>query len=201
MATKLELLFPTPVAFFDLGFELTEEEKSFLLNLEKRPNDGNQSSVDSYLFNKAQLARIKSRVEECVTEYAQETWQAKIDPIITQSWLNWSKPGEYHHRHSHPNSLYSGVLYIDVEDDRDRISFYQNGPQQLRLEYKEWNRWNSESWWLPVKSGEIIIFPSSLIHSVNNVPDGLTGKTRVSLAFNTFAKKIGSSEDLTELIL
>jgi len=47
VATKLELLFPTPVAFFDLGLQLTEEEKSFLLNLERRSNDGNQSSVDT----------------------------------------------------------------------------------------------------------------------------------------------------------
>lgn len=201
MTTKLELLFPTPVAFFDLGFELTEEEKSFLLNLERRSNDGNQSSVDSYLFNKVQLARIKSRVEECITEYAQEIWEAKINPFITQSWLNWTKPGEHHHKHNHGNSLYSGVLYIDVEDDRDRISFYQSGYQQLKPEYKKWNQWNSNSWWFPIKNGQVILFPSSLVHSVDNVPDGLTGKTRVSLAFNTFAKKIGSNEELTELIL
>lgn len=201
MATKLELLFPIPVAFFDLGFELTEEEKSFLLNLERRPNDGNQSSVDSYLFNKVQLTRIRNRVEECVTEYSQEIWGAIVDPFITQSWLNWTKPGEYHHKHSHSNSLYSGVLYIDVEDGRDRISFYQSGYQQIKPIYKEWNRWNSDSWWLPVKSGQIIIFPSSLVHSVDNVPDGLIGKTRVSLAFNTFAKKIGSNKNLTELSL
>jgi uncharacterized protein (TIGR02466 family) len=201
VATKLELLFPTPVAFFDLGFELTEEEKFFLLNLERRSSDGNQSSVDTYLLNKAELTRIRSRVEECVTEYTQEIWEAKIDPFITQSWLNWTKPGEYHHKHNHANSLYSGVLYIDVEDDRDRISFYQSGYQQLKPEYKKWNQWNSNSWWFPIKNGQVILFPSSLVHSVDNVPDGLTGKTRVSLAFNTFAKKVGSNEELTELIL
>ena len=137
---NLELLFPTPVAFFDLGFELTEEEKSFLLNQERRPNDGNQSSVDNYLLDKPEVIRLSDRVHECVTEYATEVWKADIQAYVTQSWLNWTKPGQYHHKHAHPNSLYSGVLYIDVEDDRDRISFFQDVYQQLKPKYKEWNR-------------------------------------------------------------
>lgn len=200
MSHNLELLFPTPVAFFDLGFELTEEEKSFLLNQERRPNEGNQSSVDNYLLDKPEVIRLSDRVQECVTEYATEVWKADIQAYVTQSWLNWTKPGQYHHKHAHPNSLYSGVLYIDVEDDRDRISFFQSGYQQLKPKYNEWNRWNSESWWLPVKTGSLVIFPSCLTHMVETVPGEVIGKERVSLAFNTFAKQIGDNKSLTELV-
>ena len=196
---NLELLFPTPVAFFDLGFELTEEERTFLLNQERRPNEGNQSSVNNYLLREEPLERVSKRIEECVTEYAQEVWKAEIDPFVTQSWVNWTKPGQYHHKHSHPNSLYSGVFYLDVEDDRDRIYFYQDGYKQLKPTYKEWNRWNSESWWLPTKQDQIVIFPSSLTHMVQTVPGEVIGKERVSLAFNTFAKQIGDNKSLTEL--
>ena len=201
MTTKLELLFPTPVAFFELGFELTKKEYMFLLNQEMRQSDNNRASVDTYLLNKLQLTKIRSRVEECVTKYAQEILKAKVDPFITQSWLNFNDPGESHSPHYHLNSLYSGVLYVDAEDGRDKITFQQGGHPQLKLEYSEYNLFNSHSWWLPVKSGQIIIFPSSLIHNVSTVPDGLTKKTRISLAFNTFAKRIGSNEGLTELIL
>ena len=196
---NLELLFPTPVAFFDLGFELTEEERTFLLNQERRPNEGNQSSVNNYLLREEPLERVSKRIEEYVTEYAQEVWKAEIDPFVTQSWVNWTKPGQYHHKHSHPNSLYSGVFYVDVEDDRDRIYFYQDGYKQLKPTYKEWNRWNSESWWLPTKQDQIVIFPSSLTHMVETVPGEVIGKERVSLAFNTFAKQIGDNKSLTEL--
>lgn len=198
---NLELLFPTPIAFFDLGFELTEEERTFLLNQERRPNEGNQSSVNNYLLREEPLERVSKRIEECVTEYAQEVWKAEIDPFVTQSWLNWTKPGQYHHKHAHPNSLYSGVFYVDVEDDRDRIYFYQDGYKQLKPTYKEWNRWNSESWWLPTKQGQIVIFPSSLTHMVQTVPGEVIGKERVSLAFNTFAKQIGDNKSLTELVV
>jgi uncharacterized protein (TIGR02466 family) len=196
---NLELLFPTPVAFFDLGFELSEEERTFLLNQERRPNEGNQSSVNNYLLREPQVERIATAVEACVKEYAQDVWHAEIDPFVTQSWLNWTKPGQYHHKHAHPNSLYSGVLYLDVEDDRDRIYFYQDGYKQLKPTYKEWNRWNSESWWLPTKQDQMVIFPSSLTHMVQTVPGEVIGKERVSLAFNTFAKQIGDNTSLTEL--
>ena len=197
---NLELLFPTPVAFFDLGFELSEKEKSFLLDQEKRPNEGNQSSVDNYLLESPELKRVSDRVEECVSEYVNDVWQADIEPYVTQSWLNWTKPGQWHHKHAHPNSLYSGVLYIDVEDERDRIYFYNEPYRQLKPTFKEWNRWNSESWWLPVKTGQIVLFPSSLTHMVQTVPGEVLGKERISLAFNTFAKQIGDSNGLTELI-
>ena len=201
MTNNLHLLFPTPVAFFDLGFELSEEEHICLCNQKMRLSHTNKSSVDNYLLNRVELTRIKSRVEECVTEYAQEIWKAKVDPFITQSWLNFTAPGECHFPHYHPNSLYSGVLYVDVEDGRDKITFHHSNHKEMKPEYSEFNLWNSDSWWLSIKSGQIIIFPSSLTHTVESVPDGLTKKTRVSLAFNSFAKKIGSNESLTELIL
>jgi len=196
---NLELLFPTPVAFFDLGFELDEGERTFLLNQERRPNEGNQSSVDNYLLHDPTMVRLVVAIEEKITEYAKEVWKAEVKPFVTQSWLNWTKPGQHHHKHAHPNSLYSGVLYIDVEDDRDRITFYQSGYQQIKPTYYEWNRWNSESWWLPIKRDQMVIFPSSLTHMVETVPGEVIGKERVSLAFNTFAKQIGDNKSLTEL--
>jgi uncharacterized protein (TIGR02466 family) len=198
---NLELLFPTPVAFFDLGIELTEEERSFLLNQERRPNEGNESSVEKYLLRRPEMERLAAAVESKVMEYAKEVWKAEVDPFVTQSWVNWTKPGQYHHKHAHPNSLYSGVLYIDVEDDRDRITFYQSGYQQIKPTYSEWNRWNSESWWLPIKRDQMVIFPSSLTHMVETVPGEVIGKERVSLAFNTFAKQIGDNKSLTELVV
>jgi uncharacterized protein (TIGR02466 family) len=197
---NLELLFPTPVAFFDLGFELTKKEKEFLVNQERRPNEGNETSVDHYLLGHANTKRVADRIQECLNEYVNDVMKADVEAYVTQSWVNWTKPGQYHHKHAHPNSLYSGVFYVDVEDERDRIMFFNEGYKQMKPTYKEWTRWNSESWWLPVKTGQIVIFPSSLTHMVQTVPSEVIGKERVSLAFNTFAKRIGDNKGLTELI-
>ena len=55
------------------------------------------------------------------------------------------------------------------------------------------------NWWIPVKSGDILFFPSYLNHSVETKQDN---NLRISLAFNTFVKgSIGSREGLSELNL
>jgi uncharacterized protein (TIGR02466 family) len=199
-AMNLELLFPTPVAFFDLGFELTKKEKEFLVGQKRRPNEGNESSVDNYILGHAGAKRVADRIQECLNEYVNDVMKADVEAYVTQSWVNWTKPGEFHHKHAHPNSLYSGVFYVDTEDERDRIMFFNEPYKQMKPIYKEWTRWNSESWWLPVKTGQIVIFPSSLVHMVQTLPGEVIGKERVSLAFNTFAKRIGDNKELTELI-
>lgn len=198
---NLELLFPTPVAFFDLGRDLAKKESDFLAKQDRRPNEGNQSSVDNYVLDKPALAKLKDGIQKCVEEYVKDVW--KVDKTlgvrITQSWLNWTKAGQYHHKHAHPNSFMSGVFYINAVEDRDRITFHQSEYKQIKPKYDEWNRWNSESWWLPVKTGQIVLFPSSLTHMVESIGGE---EERVSLAFNTFLTgKVGDEKILTELIV
>lgn len=198
---NLELLFPTPVAFFDLGRELTKKESDFLAKQDRRPNTGNQSSVDNYLLNKPDLAKLHKRISECVEQYAKDCWKVdkNLGVRITQSWLNWTKGGQYHHKHAHPNSVFSGVFYVNAKEDRDRISFYNDSYKQIKPKYDEYTRWNSESWWLPVKTGQIVLFPSNLTHMVETIGGE---EERISLAFNTFLTgKIGDNMSLTELIL
>ena len=101
--------------------------------------------------------------------------------------------------HAHPNSLISGVFYINSDDKFDKIKLFKQQYETIQLEIKEWNIWNSKSWWFPVKTGDIILFPSSLTHMVENKQGD---NTRISLAFNVFIKGIiGNNKDLTELML
>lgn len=118
---------------------------------------------------------------------------------ITQSWLNWTKPGQYHHKHTHPNSLISGCFYVKANKETDKIFFYRDGYQRIKFPPVEWNTYNSESWWYPVGSGDLVFFPSSLTHMVQPVGGE---DTRVSLAFNTFPiGYIGDEDELTALHL
>ena len=71
--------------------------------------------------------------------------------------------------------------------------------QTIKPEIKNFNIWNSETWWFSVKTGDIIMFPSSLNHMVETKQGD---NTRISLAFNVFIKgTIGDNKQLTELIL
>ena len=69
----------------------------------------------------------------------------------------------------------------------------------IKPEIKEYNLYNSETWWFPVKTLDVVLFPSSLTHRVE-VKQGTN--TRISLAFNTFIKgTVGNNKKLTELRL
>jgi uncharacterized protein (TIGR02466 family) len=198
-------LFPTPVMFGEMGRAYTKEELAFFKQQQSKTikNSGNIHTADSYILNQPAMADIKSILDEYVKEYYTNIMcvnMNKVTPYITQSWINYTKPGEHHHRHAHPNSLVSGVLYIDSDKERDRILFYsQDNYKRIKPEISSWNAYNSESWWFPVGTGELIMFPSELQHMVEQKE----GKNlRTSLSFNTFLKgDLGTTLELTELKL
>jgi uncharacterized protein (TIGR02466 family) len=191
---RIETLFPTPVGFWNLV--LNKDEIDFVRGLEQKNNEGNQTSKNNYLLREPKMERLSLFVDGCLGEYIKEIYSPKynVNPYITQSWANYTKPGQYHHKHAHSNSFISGCIYIAAKGDK--IYFYREGYRQIKLPTENWNPYNSESWWFEVNEGDVILFPSNLIHMVQTVD----GEERISIAFNTFLKgTIGSADELTEL--
>jgi uncharacterized protein (TIGR02466 family) len=194
----IENLFPTPIGFFKFEDKV---DTDFLINQPQRVNEGNTSSEDKYILNNKRVFDLRQFIEKSLHEYFMSTHAPKNDTHlkITQSWLNWTKPGQHHHKHAHPNSLISGCYYVNARKDSDKIFFYRDGYQQIKFPPVEWNPYNSESWWYPVNTGDLVLFPSSLTHMVQPVEGE---DTRISLAFNTFPiGMIGEENALTALFL
>jgi uncharacterized protein (TIGR02466 family) len=164
-------------------------------------NDGNITSNNNYILNEKPFANIKKELDLRIQDYFDKVISPanNITPYITQSWLNYTETKQYHHKHAHPNSLVSGVFYINCHKEHDKIKFFSNKYSTIEPEVKDWNLWNSETWWFTVKTGDVILFPSSLTHMVETKQGD---NTRISLAFNIFIKgKIGNNKLLTELVL
>lgn len=198
---NFELLFPTPVMFNNIGRSLTKKELVYIDSHAKNAhrNVGNVTSDNNYILEEPQMADLKKFVTEQLNEYVKTVFKPKYpaEAFITQSWLNWTKNGEFHHKHEHPNSFLSGVLYISTDSTKDKITFYRSGYKQLKLSTDNFDVLNSDSWWFNVKTGDLVIFPSNLTHDVENV---LAENVRVSLAFNSFIKgTFGDNRNLTEL--
>jgi uncharacterized protein (TIGR02466 family) len=194
----IENLFPLPIGFFKYNKEIN---KDFLLNQPQRSNQGNTSSEDNYLLRHEQLLDIRQFIEQCLYEYFMATYNPKNDTRLklTQSWLNWTAPGQHHHRHTHSNSLISGCFYVNANKNTDKIFFYKDTYQPIKFPPIDWNPYNSDSWWYPVGANDLILFPSSLTHMVQPVEGD---ETRISLAFNTFPiGVIGDENELTGLRL
>jgi len=198
---NFELLFPVPVMFNSMEREFTKAELNAVKDHSTKTyqNQGNTTSLDNYILNAPEFSDLKTFVQEHIETYVAKVYKPRyeVKPYITQSWLNWTRPGEYHHTHEHPNSFISGVLYVNADPTEDKIKFHKSGYQQINLDTDNYDVFNSKSWWFNVKTGGIVIFPSSLTHNVEQVT---AGETRISIAFNTFLKgTIGDNRSLTEL--
>jgi uncharacterized protein (TIGR02466 family) len=203
MEVVMHQLFPTPVIFTNMNRPFTKKEKDFFkeCSRKQRTNTGNTSSEDNNILDHEEMADVKAHIQKFINYYMENVEMA-IDGVelrITQSWLNFTKKGQFHHRHAHPNSYISGVLYINADVENDKIFFYRDAWKQLKIHHKDWNPYNSDSWWYSVGSGDITLFPSSTTHMVDQVQ---TSSERISLAFNTFPiGYLGDDDDLTGLHL
>lgn len=194
-------LFPTPVGRFKFHRPLTKQERQFMARQEKKPNLGNTTSKDRKILEHKQFSELREFIQASIDQYFDEIQKPEFDVKlrITQSWLNYTEPGQYHHKHAHPNSVLSAVFYVDADPEVDRIYFYNDVYKQIKFKARDWNVFNSESWWVPVGTGELVVFPSGFTHSVE-VKSG--DNTRISLALNTFPMGyVGNDDELTGLHL
>ena len=199
-------LFPIPIYTTKIDRGFTKQELQFVNEQKKHcsKNDGNINTKDNYILNRKEFKNVKKFLDKQCKEYLDTVICPKnnLELYITQSWLNYTNTNQYHHKHEHPNSVVSGVFYFDSDIKNDKILFSHPIPyKQIKPETDntKFNLWNSDTWFFPVETGNLFMFPSSTTHQVETK----TGtNTRISLAFNTFYKgSVGSNTNLTELIL
>ena len=196
-------LFPIPVYVSKLERDLSKEELKMIQKYKKKTNsnEGNITSKDTYVLENKTLKNLKEDLHKKLLDYFDKVIcnSDPIIPYITQSWLNYTEPNEFHHKHFHSNSYVSGVFYIDANKTVDHIKFYQTQVPELEPAIKKYNIFNARSLWFPVETGDVVLFPSSLPHGVDKKQGT---NSRISLSFNTYFKgTIGNKRKLTELTI
>jgi len=200
-------IFPIPIYTTKINRKFTKQELQFVNEQKKhcRNNTGNINTKNNYVLKRKEFKNIKKFLDKQCKDYLEKIICPKnnISLYITQSWLNYTEANQYHHKHEHPNSIISGVLYFDSDIKNDKIIFSRSSKtyEQIKpvIDETKYNIWNSETWFFPVETGNLFMFPSSTTHQVK-IKEG--SNTRISLAFNTFYKgTVGSNLELTELIL
>ena len=201
---RVDHLFPEPLYFSKLERVLTKEELKIFNEHEKKTqkNAGNSRTKDSYVLEHKTLNNLKKDLNQKIINYFNEVicCTNTTIPYITQSWINYTKENQFHHRHTHPNSLVSGILYISADKKVDSVTFYKPYPEdRIKLNINKYNIFNSSSCTFPVETGNILLFRSSLEHAVEKKKGN---NIRISLSFNVFFKGTsGNKNDLSELIL
>ena len=196
-------LFPEPVCFSKLERPLTKQELKTLDKYKKetKNNLGNTITISNYILENKTLKNLKKDLHKKVIDYFNEVvcTSNSIIPYITQSWLNYTEPGQFHHRHEHSNSYVSGVFYVSADKEVDRIQFYKTAHEEIQLAVSKYNLFNSTTWQYPVQTGDVLLFPPYLTHGVEKKKGT---NLRITLSFNVFFKgTIGRNEEMSELVI
>ncbi len=180
-------LFAVPVAKSPIGRNYTDSELKYIESQLERPSKAidNYASPNKNVLAHDELKDLQTIIQQHLDNYFKAVYNTSNNVAlqITQSWLTLSRKGESHHSHTHPNSVVSGVLYVNVAGN-DGINFYRNEENLwFELEPSETNYYNSYKIHVATKIGDLVLFPSSVKHGVNKVTEDIK---RVSLSFNTF---------------
>ena len=198
MKEELLQIFPRPVLILPYEKPISKELE-FIRTLEWaiQKANGNFKSKNTYILKNEQLKDIKNFIVESVNKYCENILNTKQRLVITQSWFNKNPTGSKHHEHVHPNSIISGVMYFQIDQTLPPIQFSKSNQDGVKLDPIKYNVLNSDTFLLPCKPGELILFPSNLRHSV---PTNTGMPDRISLSFNTFSiDALGSEDSLTHL--
>ena len=203
MGEELLQLFPSPVMVFPYLRDYSKELE-WIKNQKIRVADNpginasrffpSRQSEDSFILDNPELKKIRTFIETKLNQFVSQIYGSDDRLVITQSWLNRNGKGESHHEHTHPNSMISGVWYPQIHEQLPPIEFRNRSQRDVVLSIQRYNTFNSQTFLLPIKRGELILFPSNLTHGV---PPNQSDEERISLSFNTWPK--GSLGDISSL--
>jgi uncharacterized protein (TIGR02466 family) len=186
---NVQPIFPIGVNHSVLDREFTKEEIFFFRKCKNSTikNIGNSVTKNNYLLDEPEMKTLKSELMLSIKHYAHNVLliEETIEPYITISWINFTGKNQFHHKHYHPNSYISGVFYIDVDEKKDFITFFNGYEPAIEPSFKESNMFNSRHWSFNIANKLLLLFPSHLKHEVF-VKQG--DNIRISLSFNVFFK-------------
>ena len=204
---KILNLFPTPV-FIDEEIHTTEKQRDFV-DAQKwyRPEaDNGWLTNNHYLLDEPVMKTLKEKIMDSFNAMMSNSMQFNdnIGWRMTNSWAVKHETGEWAQQHIHTNSVFSGVYYMDTNNDSGKISFHRPTHDQSILplhfrpgSWKEKTSYNEDFANIQPENGMLVIFPSTLLHAVSK---NQSSWDRYSIAFNFFPTGTWGREE-HELIL
>ena len=191
---------PTAVYKDKLGYKLTSQQKDVLHNLVIHPNE---LSEEMGILDRPEFKSMKDIVFSHVEKYEKDVcgFKSSLSFKLTESWYRETIPGHNHPDHNHPNSMLSGVVYLNVpKGDKSHeginlIHIENRGVfknHEFRYDYTP-TKYNQITTFIPVETGDIVLFPSYLYHFVTH--NESRNESRRVISFNTFIQGRMSCEN------
>jgi uncharacterized protein (TIGR02466 family) len=133
------------------------------------------------------FAEVQKRLDEVhrAFEFNPATRQ-----VITEAWININRKGHFNTSHDHPGSLFSAVYYVKGGADKGELELKTPiTPHTYTISGEMvggYNAFTGHAMVIPPVTGDLLIFPSWLLHRVNM---SQSDEERISIAFNSRAAR------------
>jgi uncharacterized protein (TIGR02466 family) len=203
MKEKIFELFPTP--FFISKIEVDSQQLKSKINAisdnsELISHDGYEHPYSDQLFQRSEFLELRNTIQKYVDYFLREVMLCRYDEsYFSCSWYNINKPNSTHHRHYHPNSIISGVLFVCVPPNSGQLVFISPNINRDVVPDKKinvpQNKFSSATFCPVQEAGTLVLFPSFVEHQVSK---NESDENRYTISFNVFVKgHLGNSRELT----
>ena len=134
-----------------------------------------------------ELREMLEAVDQKLNElHAYFQFTPKTRVVISEAWININNRGGFNRSHHHPGSLFSCVYYVKGGANKGEIAF--NNPIEAHAYtipdalVDKHNAFTANDLFIPPVTGELLIFPSWLMHYVK---PNETDEDRISIALNS----------------
>ena len=177
-------LFATPVAKTTIKLNSDDVLKMRMYQLECN-HQGFEASVSDNIISDLGLSDLESQFKTILKDFKTNNigLPESIDITITTSWLINAIPGTSSEIHFHENSYMSGVLAVDcIEDYPIQFKRHNYSAGQIPVVFEHINP-AQEMNFVPISTGELMLFPSTLLHGTTI---NTTQTIPLFLVFNSF---------------
>ena len=176
----------TPVfskVIYEKQLDLNTKNIISLIDVARKPYAETQqfNRKDLYVLETEKFKFLENIILDEFRNFSEEVLKYTNDFKITTSWFTVVDKEKEGQIHSHHNCMYSGVLYLQVNDDTGNIVFTDFNDKRNNVIPSEYNIFNSREWRFTPTNGLLLFFPSEMYHSIEKNQSNMA---RHSLAFN-----------------
>ena len=189
---------------------IDQDSIDFVKNTEYKryPADNGYGSTNKFLLDSPKLKNLKSLImthpHHFIHDVLDVSQEAKFE--MTNSWSSKHIKGDESGPHNHANSMLSGILYLQTDDKSGDVLFHKDKNHynlftptvNVPFNNKNYNYFNVEGWAVRPQNNMLLLFPSTLWHSV--FPSE-SDNDRYCVAFNLFAFGQFGYDNVTQLAI
>ena len=140
------------------------------------------SSLSKSILNNTELFFLKKRIMLEFNYFKNNILKYENNEFsYTTSWIAKSTKNQSSEYHNHNNCMFSGIFYVNTEENCGELCFENFSDKRFNLKPSEYNIYNCLNFNFKPKNKMIIFFPSEMYHKIlkNN-----SDIARYSIAFN-----------------